>query len=509
MARLPQPGGDQGNWGDILNDYLSVAHNADGTLKTSPSVADADGSTKGKVQLAGDLGGTAASPQVTSTSLSAPLPIDQGGTGATTSGGAINALLPSQTGNNGKVLTTNGTTPSWSAAGSGVSDHGALSGLSDDDHPQYALADGSRGDFDANGAAASAETNAINAANTALDTHKITNDHKFYLHSIRAETSADLSAYTGSQTIDGVTASVGDRVLSTNDGKVYEVQPGTWTIDTDYNTEGVIFIIGEGTANKGHIWRVNNSGSSVGYTASGILDANARVNVKKTGTSIGTRRSVNFIEGTNITISTTDDSINEAVNVTVSASGGATGLNLNHYYNINSFYLLGTVSTTQSASGITLTANQFFANRIVILEDCEIGGGFFFNSANTAGGLFRYGIYAVTAAGIPTGAPLLQSPEIDLSTSAYKSSTWTPVTLTAGPYAVGYWSNAAAALRKCTVEPLDHGSADSTSTPYLGYAFGSTNTYSSSGMPTISSLTGTLGLSGSISRPYIMFKVTG
>ena len=31
------------------------------------------------------------------------------------------------------------------ASGSGVSDHGLLSGLSDDDHPQYVLADGSRG----------------------------------------------------------------------------------------------------------------------------------------------------------------------------------------------------------------------------------------------------------------------------------------------------------------------------------------------------------------------------
>ena len=33
MARLPQIGGDEGDWGDILNDYLGQAHNADGTLK--------------------------------------------------------------------------------------------------------------------------------------------------------------------------------------------------------------------------------------------------------------------------------------------------------------------------------------------------------------------------------------------------------------------------------------------------------------------------------------------
>ncbi len=38
MSRLPVPGSDDGAWGTILNDYLSVEHNSDGTLKTSGSV---------------------------------------------------------------------------------------------------------------------------------------------------------------------------------------------------------------------------------------------------------------------------------------------------------------------------------------------------------------------------------------------------------------------------------------------------------------------------------------
>lgn len=33
MARLPQPGSDSGTWGTILNDFLSQAHNNDGTIK--------------------------------------------------------------------------------------------------------------------------------------------------------------------------------------------------------------------------------------------------------------------------------------------------------------------------------------------------------------------------------------------------------------------------------------------------------------------------------------------
>lgn len=34
MARLPQPGGDAGNWGEVLNSYLLESHTASGALKT-------------------------------------------------------------------------------------------------------------------------------------------------------------------------------------------------------------------------------------------------------------------------------------------------------------------------------------------------------------------------------------------------------------------------------------------------------------------------------------------
>jgi hypothetical protein len=41
MSRLPQPGADDGTWGNVLNDFLSVEHNADGTLKKSGTIAAA------------------------------------------------------------------------------------------------------------------------------------------------------------------------------------------------------------------------------------------------------------------------------------------------------------------------------------------------------------------------------------------------------------------------------------------------------------------------------------
>lgn len=100
MARLPQPGGDDGTWGSVLNDFLYQSHNADGTLKPSAvatagaeqttnkgqpsgyapldstgkvpasnlppsgSTPDATTSSKGVIQLSGDLAGTASAPTV-------------------------------------------------------------------------------------------------------------------------------------------------------------------------------------------------------------------------------------------------------------------------------------------------------------------------------------------------------------------------------------------------------------------------------------------------------------
>lgn len=31
--RLPTPGADAGNWGSILNEFLEISHNSDGTIK--------------------------------------------------------------------------------------------------------------------------------------------------------------------------------------------------------------------------------------------------------------------------------------------------------------------------------------------------------------------------------------------------------------------------------------------------------------------------------------------
>lgn len=65
---------------------------------------------QGRITAAGDGAAVNLTSGVTGT-----LPIANGGTGQTTAATAINALLPAQTGNTGKYLTTNGTAASWGA----------------------------------------------------------------------------------------------------------------------------------------------------------------------------------------------------------------------------------------------------------------------------------------------------------------------------------------------------------------------------------------------------------
>jgi hypothetical protein len=52
----------------------------------------------------------------------------------------------------------------------------------------------------------------------------------------------------------------------------------------------------------------------------GNLDANARVGVMNAGTLVGTRRRVNFVAGTNVSLNVADDATNEKVDVTINAS---------------------------------------------------------------------------------------------------------------------------------------------------------------------------------------------
>ena len=122
------------NWtNSALNADLIAIASLSGTSgwlkKTGAGAWNLDTSTyltsNQSITLTGDVSGTG------TTSIAVTLgtvPISKGGTGQTTAASAFDALAPSQTGNSGKVLTTNGTTTSWTTATGGSS---TLDGLTD------------------------------------------------------------------------------------------------------------------------------------------------------------------------------------------------------------------------------------------------------------------------------------------------------------------------------------------------------------------------------------------
>ncbi|HEY4963602.1 MAG TPA: hypothetical protein VIH90_02800 [Candidatus Saccharimonadales bacterium] len=111
MSRLPIPGGDNNNWGTVLNDYLQQSLATDGTLLTTATNSYttntntnlATGSRPGLVQLAGDISNTYSSPSVVGLQ-----------------GRAVSSSAPTD----GYVLTWSASNSQWqpaSVSGSGVS----------------------------------------------------------------------------------------------------------------------------------------------------------------------------------------------------------------------------------------------------------------------------------------------------------------------------------------------------------------------------------------------------
>jgi hypothetical protein len=67
------------------------------------------------------------------------------------------------------------------------------------------------------------------------------------------------------------------------------------------------------------------TGGGLNWDNTTALGNNARVAVSKAGAAVGTRRKINFIEGSNVTLTIADDAGNEEVDVTIAATGGGGG----------------------------------------------------------------------------------------------------------------------------------------------------------------------------------------
>lgn len=164
MARLPQPGGDDGTWGEILNDFLSVSHNPDGTLidsgfdgatgpqgpsgatgATGPAGATGAGATgaTGPIGATGSDGATGAT-GAGSTGATGP----QGATGSQGDAGATGAGSTGATGPTGSdgatgatgAGTTGATGPAGGAGATGASGPQGATGPAGDSGSSSAVA---------------------------------------------------------------------------------------------------------------------------------------------------------------------------------------------------------------------------------------------------------------------------------------------------------------------------------------------------------------------------------
>ncbi len=95
MSRLPNVGGDNGAWGIILNDFLGVSHNADGTLKSTavtsllPAASDTAAGIVELATIAETLTGTDTTRAVTPAGVDAALIVGAGPVTLTT-GSTVN-----------------------------------------------------------------------------------------------------------------------------------------------------------------------------------------------------------------------------------------------------------------------------------------------------------------------------------------------------------------------------------------------------------------------------------
>lgn len=109
------------------------------------------------------------------------LDLANGGTGQTTANGALNALLPAQSGNNGKLLTTDGTNASWSAALTSSSTSPTLTLTQTGTGPVLLLEDTTSPDatpttFDTNGNLIFSGTARTTTANNAIEFNTLANN---------------------------------------------------------------------------------------------------------------------------------------------------------------------------------------------------------------------------------------------------------------------------------------------------------------------------------------------
>lgn len=128
---------------------------------------------------------------------------------------------------------------------------------------------------------------------------------------------------------------------------------------------------------------------TIGFDQTVALGNNARVAVSKAGTLVGTRRKLNLIEGSNVTLTVTDDAAGEKVDVTIASAGGGVSEAILHTL-AEGRLSVASASPVSESSGTALYYVPYTGNRIALYD----------------GTTWKVGTFSTTNAALTTNATL-------------------------------------------------------------------------------------------------------
>jgi hypothetical protein len=407
----------------------TIAPNYGGTGITSYTVGDllfANGSASltklagvatGNVLLSGGVGTAPLYGKVgLTTHVSGTLPIGNGGTGQTTADAALNALLPSQTSQTGKFLTTNGTSTSWGTvtppnngtltmgvSGTGLTGSATFTAdqagnstftvtsnaTSANTNSTIVARDGS-GNFSAGtitaalSGNATTATTATNATNVTVTTSSTSSAFKVPFANTTASTTGNYGLLQDSAAEFTYNPSTNTLTVGTVAGALSGNATTATTLQTARNIGGVSFN-GSADINLPGVNTAGNQNTSGNATTATTLQTARTIN----GTSFNgsanititanTPNSVTFNNGGAGAASGTTFNGGSAITVSYNTVGApsTTGTNASGTWGINISGNATTATSATSATSATTATTATNANNVAIAADTSSTGSFF------------------------------------------------------------------------------------------------------------------------------------
>ena len=176
------------------------------------------------------------------------------------------------------------------------------------------------------------------------------------------------------------------------------------------------------------------------------------------------------------------------------------------------YHLLGGIGSELPAStSIAPGTNTLVAQLVEVIEPIAVSGRWMYVQTGVAAAIFRSGLYAgSTATGLPTGTPLVTTPEVDASSTGYKVDTFTTsAVIPAGFYWEVTASSSTAGYRGgvsfSTAPAMDMGHTHGGTTSVRSYT--ASWTYSGAGLPDVTAMTWTAVSTSTAYAPYLRWRI--